>query len=42
MRPLSLAALALSVLLGLGCAWKAHVKQGDAFLAAGDYDAAAL
>jgi tetratricopeptide (TPR) repeat protein len=35
------ASLLLSVTLMFGCAWQGHIKKGDEFLAAGNYDAAA-
>jgi tetratricopeptide (TPR) repeat protein len=35
------APLLLSLTLLFGCAWQGHVKQGDAFMAAANYDAAA-
>jgi tetratricopeptide (TPR) repeat protein len=35
------ASVLLSLTLMFGCAWQGHVKKGDEFLAAGNYDAAA-
>lgn len=37
----ALATTILSLTLALGCAWKGHIKKGDEFMAAGNYDAAA-
>ncbi|GEM_PF-2469836 len=36
-----LTALALSTTLSLGCAWQSHMKQGDVYMEAHNYDAAA-
>ncbi|KIG13860.1 hypothetical protein DB30_07515 [Enhygromyxa salina] len=38
---LGLGAAVLSLTLAFGCAWQGHVKKGDEFMAAANYDAAA-